>query len=166
MKAILFSFLISLIISVPCMAQDSAKVTEQGSYTWSSGQAGPLPVYVKFYSSKSSNILDSTVVRRAVASALQLNGLPPDVTVSSTSVPPPSDRLYLFLEVNIYSGGELHYEANVIDKNGDPLRYKSESKSILPDQLGAALSLMGRAHDSISYVKQHYDIKIPYSSVY
>lgn len=166
MKTVLFSFLMSLIVSVPCMAQDSARVVEQGSYTWSSGQPGPLPVYVKFYSSKSNNILDSTAVHKAVSSALQFNNLPPDVTVSGMSTPVPKDRLYLYLEVSIYSGGEMHYEAEVIGKNDDSRSYGSESKSILRDQLDAALSLMGQAHNSISRVKQLYDIQAPYSSIH
>ena len=113
MKPLLISVLFALIPGT-LHAQEPTR-------NWSPGEPGPLPVRVMFFSSNSDNILDSLSVHEAVAAGMQGAGLPLDLEVFKLGHPT-SDRRFLFLEVDVYSGAEVRYERTVMEPDGMPIK--------------------------------------------
>jgi hypothetical protein len=126
--------------------------------SWTTGEPGPLPVRVKFFSSQPGNTLDSASVDEAVAAAMQGAGLPPDVVVFRLGEPKTGGR-FLLLEVNVYSGGEVRYERRMIDVDGTPLPgCNGEAQWVVSESLPSALLLSHRVRSTVECVKRAFDI--------
>ena len=131
------------------------------SRSWSSGEPGPLPIRIQFFTSRPGNALDTTSVKRAAQTALIAEGLPPDVVVQSapTRFGAPQ-RLHLQLEVNVYSGGEVRLEHGVIDAEGVRRGCHSEMQWWTSgDPLGAALTLSHRIRSAVACAQEAYEIE-------
>jgi hypothetical protein len=86
--------------------------------SWSYGDRGPLPVRVQFYTNRVGNVLDSLSVFDAVFEAMKGAHLPPDVQVFWMNRVF-SDRRHLYLEIDVYSEGEVRYERIMREADGE-----------------------------------------------
>ena len=88
---------------------------------WYDGMRGDLPVRVHFFSSAPSNVLDSAAVHDAARTALMFAGFQPDVRVSIFPLPSDTVGVHVQMEVNVYTSGEIRYDAKFRDRSGKTL---------------------------------------------
>jgi hypothetical protein len=140
------ALLFVLILVAPLNAQLVIRMPE----SWSSGQRGPLPVRVHFFSSSPSNVLDSAAVHAAAQGAMIAIAFPPDVKVSI--FPIIDDSLHVQMDVNVYQQGEVRFASALMQRDMPLKGCRQESQWSVGTPITAVVHLTHQMRSALECV--------------